>query len=181
MATAARQITRGPKHHWFGYYDKLQFDPADRYVLAMEVDFERRSPTPDDVIQARHDRSADGDRWIEIGTLAGLELAAGLHAAVDPGIRSREILWNDRQGDRFVCPSFSMSRPASVRTLPHARLLAVSPDGRSAVTPDFRRTRRRRPGYGYAGLADPFAADVAARKQSGIWTHVDLATGAAKL
>ena len=23
-----RQITRGPKHHWFGYYDKLEFDPT---------------------------------------------------------------------------------------------------------------------------------------------------------
>jgi len=40
----ARAITRGPKHHWFGYYDKLQFDPADRLVLGMEVDFEHRSP-----------------------------------------------------------------------------------------------------------------------------------------
>ena len=20
---------RGPDHHWFGYYDKLQFDPSD--------------------------------------------------------------------------------------------------------------------------------------------------------
>lgn len=23
-------ITRGPKFHWFGYYDKLQFDPSGR-------------------------------------------------------------------------------------------------------------------------------------------------------
>ena len=30
-----RTITRGPKHHWFGYYDKLQFDPTSRYVLGM--------------------------------------------------------------------------------------------------------------------------------------------------
>src|SRR5262245_19684698 len=46
-----RTITRGPKHHWFGYYDKLQFDPTGRYVLGMEVDFEHRSPEPDDVIR----------------------------------------------------------------------------------------------------------------------------------
>ena len=37
-----RQITQGPKFHWFGYYDKLQFDPSCRYVLGMEVDFEGR-------------------------------------------------------------------------------------------------------------------------------------------
>ena len=39
-----RVITQGPKHHWFGYYDKLEFDPTGRYVLAAEVDFEGRSP-----------------------------------------------------------------------------------------------------------------------------------------
>ena len=47
----ARQITRGPKFHWFGYYDKWQFDPSSRYVLGMEVDFEHRSPKPDDEIR----------------------------------------------------------------------------------------------------------------------------------
>ena len=44
-----RPITRGPAYHWFGYYDKLEFDPTGRYVLGMEVDFEHRSPTTDDV------------------------------------------------------------------------------------------------------------------------------------
>jgi hypothetical protein len=27
-----RIITHGPKHHWFGYYDKQLFDPTGRYV-----------------------------------------------------------------------------------------------------------------------------------------------------
>ena len=44
-----RAITKGPKHHWFGYYDKLQFDPTSRYALGMAVDFEHRSPRGDDV------------------------------------------------------------------------------------------------------------------------------------
>ena len=33
-----RTITRGPLHHWFGYYDKLEFDPTDPYVLSNHVD-----------------------------------------------------------------------------------------------------------------------------------------------
>ena len=28
-----RAITRGPRNHWFGYYDKREFDPTNRYVL----------------------------------------------------------------------------------------------------------------------------------------------------
>ena len=43
-----RPITRGPRFHWFGYYDKHQFGPAGRYVLGMEVDFEHRSPPAGD-------------------------------------------------------------------------------------------------------------------------------------
>jgi hypothetical protein len=46
-----RALTRGPKFHWFGYYDKLEFDPSGRHVLGMEVDFEHRSPKADDVIK----------------------------------------------------------------------------------------------------------------------------------
>ena len=26
----ACQIYKGPKHHWFGYYDKREFDPTNR-------------------------------------------------------------------------------------------------------------------------------------------------------
>ena len=57
-----RQFTRGPKHHWFGYYDKLQFDPTGRYALGMEVDFEGRSPRPDDVIKMGRVDLQGGDR-----------------------------------------------------------------------------------------------------------------------
>lgn len=46
-----RAITKGPKFHWFGYYDKLQFDPTGRYLLGMEVNFEHRSPGPEDEIR----------------------------------------------------------------------------------------------------------------------------------
>ena len=62
-----RVITSGPKHHWFGYYDKFEFDPSDRYVLSMETDFEHRSPRPDDIIKIGMVDLEDNDRWIELG------------------------------------------------------------------------------------------------------------------
>jgi hypothetical protein len=40
----ARPITKPPGHHWFGYYDKLEFDPQGRYVLSNRAAFEGRSP-----------------------------------------------------------------------------------------------------------------------------------------
>ena len=43
-----RAITRGPKYHWRGYYDKDLFDANDRFVLANEIDFEGRTPESSD-------------------------------------------------------------------------------------------------------------------------------------
>ena len=62
-----RAITRGPRHHWFGYYDKLQFDPTNRLVLGMEVDFEHRSPTGKDTIRIGMVDLEQDDRWIDLG------------------------------------------------------------------------------------------------------------------
>ncbi len=46
-----RAVTRGPRFHWRGYYDKQLFSPTDRFLLANEVDFEHRSPRPGDAIR----------------------------------------------------------------------------------------------------------------------------------
>src|SRR5262245_22416198 len=63
-----RQITKGPRFHWFGYYDKFQFSPDNRFVLCNEVEFEGRSPRAEDVIQVGMVDLEDGDRWIEFGS-----------------------------------------------------------------------------------------------------------------
>jgi hypothetical protein len=172
----SRVITRGPKHHWFGYYDKLQFDPSDRYVLGMEVDFEHRSPGPDDVVTVGMVDLEDGDRWIELGESRAWNWQQGCMLQWRPGSES-EVLWNDREGDRFVCRLLDV-KTGRRRTIPHP-IYSVSPDGTSAVTCDFRRLQDVRPGYGYAGLADPHA-DELAPAETGIF-HVDLETGEARL
>jgi hypothetical protein len=171
-----RQITRGPGHHWFGYYDKLQFDPNCRYVLGMEVDFEHRSPRPDDVIKIGMVDLQDGDRWIELGESRAWCWQQGCMLQWLPGSKAI-VLWNDRRGDRFVCHLLDV-KTRKKRTIPHP-VYCVSPDGKTAAAPDFRRIQDVRPGYGYAGPADPYEDDVAPR-ESGLF-HVDLETGASKL
>ena len=41
-----RALTRGPKAHFFGYYDKPPWDAAGRRVLAMEAEPVNRMPLP---------------------------------------------------------------------------------------------------------------------------------------
>jgi hypothetical protein len=167
-----RPITRGPKFHWFGYYDKLEFDPACRHVLGMEVDFEHRSPKPEDVIKVGMVDLQDGDRWVELGESRAWCWQQGCMLQWLPG-SDTEVIWNDRRGDRFVCHILDV-RTREQRTLP-APIYAVSPDGRIAVAPDFRRVNHMRPGYGYTGLPDP-NEDVLAPDGSGVF-RVDLDTG----
>ena len=169
-----RPITSGPKHHWFGYYDKLQFDPSGRYVLGMEVDFEHRSPTAEDVIRVGMIDLADGDRWIELGETRAWCWQQGCMLQWIPG-SGREIIWNDREGDRFVCHILDV-HSGKKRTL-GSPIYTVSPDGRTAIGADFRRINHMRPGYGYAGLPDP-NLDLLAPDDAGIYS-VDLETGAA--
>ena len=171
-----RTITRGPRHHWFAYYDKLEFDPTCRYVLGMEVDFEHRSPKPDDVIKVGMVDLQDGDKWIELGESRAWCWQQGCMLQWRPGSKS-EVMWNDRQDSRFVCHILDVFTRKK-RTIPHP-IYTVSPDGKTACAPDFRRVNDMRPGYGYCGLPDPHAADKAPT-DSGIF-RIDLDTGEAKL
>ncbi|TVP98763.1 MAG: hypothetical protein EA381_11570 [Planctomycetaceae bacterium] len=171
-----RTITRGPKYHWFAYYDKLQFDPTVRYCLSNAVDFEHRSPTGEDRIEVGMVDLQDGDRWIPLGQSGSWGWQQGCMLQWVPGSKS-QVIYNDREGDRFVSrvvDAFSGAR----QTLPHA-IYSLSPLGKYAVTTDFRRINDLRPGYGYAGLPDPWA-DRTSPQEIGI-QRIDLETGEVKM
>lgn len=171
-----RPITRAPGHHWFGYYDKLQFDPADRFVLGMRVEFEHRSPEPDDVIQVGMVDLEENDAWIPLGESRAWNWQQGCMLQWLPGSDSK-VVWNDREKDRFVCHVADV-KTGDKHTLPHP-IYALSPNGKEAVTCDFSRVADCRPGYGYAGIPDPFFNDMAP-SATGI-SHVNLETGEARL
>ncbi len=176
LVRPVRAITHGPKFHWFSYYDKLQFDPSGRYALGMEVDFEHRSPKPDDAIQIGMVDLKNGDKWTQLGESRAWCWQQGCMLQWRPGSKN-EIVWNDRQDGRYVCHVLDV-RAGTKRTLPYP-IYTLSPDGRTAVAPDFRRVQDMRPGYGYAGLPDPHA-DRPAPADSGIF-RLDLDTGKREL
>lgn len=171
-----RPLTRGPKFHWFGYYDKLEFDPTDRYVLGMEVDFEHRAPRAEDVVKIGMVDLQEGDRWIELGETTAWCWQQGCMLQWRPGSQT-EVLWNDREDGRYVCRILDVPT-RQLRTVPHP-VYSISPDGKWAVATDFRRVGDMRPGYGYNGISDP-CRDERAPTESGIW-HVDLESGQSRL
>jgi hypothetical protein len=171
-----RAITRGPKLHWRGYYDKFLFDPTNRFVLANEVDFEGRSPTADDSIRIGIIDTQDGDRWTELGSTFAWNWQQGCMLQWVPGT-SDDIAWNDRVDGQFVSHVLNV-KSGSKRTLPHP-FYCLSPDGKTGFAPDFRRLNDTRPGYGYSGVPDP-NQEVLAPDNAGIW-RLDMQSGEQKL
>jgi hypothetical protein len=169
-----RALTQGPKFHWFAYYDKLQFDPTDRYILSNQVDFEGRTPGPDDILRVGMIDTADGDKWTELGTSTAWGWQQGCMLQWLPGSQSK-IIWNDRDkaSQRYVSHILDV-KTGEKRTLP-LPVYTISPDGKWAVTPDFARIDYCRSGYGYSGIPDP-CADEKAPAKSGIW-RMNLETG----
>ena len=166
------KLPRGPHHHWFGYYDKREFDPTGRLILANQVKFEEeppqvkiRSPSATSILNA----VTNGMR------LAKVDHGDGNKAACFSGWVPMEIGSYGMivRGDQFVCRIFSM-KDRSIQTLPRP-IYTVSRDGRIGLSVDFRRIDNLRPGYGYDGLADP-NVNERAPEDSGIW-RVDLETG----
>ncbi len=171
-----RQLTQGPLYHWFGYYDKLEFDPTNRYVLSNQVAFEHRTPTADDSIRVGMVDTQDNDKWIRLGDSRAWGWQQGCMLQWRPGSKT-EVVWNDRQDDMHVCRVLDTAT-GELRTLPRP-IYSLSPDGKFAITADFSRIQRMRPGYGYVGLQDPCHGERAP-EDSGVW-KMDMDTGKSEL
>jgi len=171
-----RAITKGPRFHWFGYYDKWQFDPTDRYVLGNEVSFEGRTPQESDVIRIGMVDTQDDDRWTDLGETRAWCWQQGCMLQWMPG-KQDEVIWNDREGDAYVSHVLNV-KTGKKRTLP-APVYTINPDSTAALHADFGRVHDTRPGYGYAGIPDPHPR-VLAPRDTGLW-KVDIEAGTQKM
>ncbi len=176
QSVEVKRITEPPGFHWFGYYDKLQFDPTGRFVLGQRVDFEHRSPRADDVIRIGIIDTAEQNKWREIGTTRAWNWQQGSMLQWLPQSKSK-LMWNDRVGNQFVCRLHDIAS-GKTETIP-SPVYTLSPDGRTGISPDFRRLNDCRPGYGYAGIPDPNAAKLIPAN-AGIW-RIDMRNGKQKL
>ncbi len=167
-------VTGGPKMHFFGYYDVTPWDATDRYMLALEVDFQDRPPTPDDIATIGLIDTAEGNRWQPIAQTRAWNWQMGTRLqwlATEP---DRLIVHNDRREGRFVAVVRDAFTGAEEAVLPRP-VYALKPDGTEAVSLNFARVARTRPGYGYVGVADP-SEGVLCPDDDGIW-WMDMRTG----
>jgi len=171
-----RAITSGPDAHWFAYYDKFQFDPGNRYVLGNRVAFEDRAPAAGDVIELGMVDIEDGDKWLPLANTTAWCWQQGCMLQWLPGSESK-IIYNIRTENGYasvIQDVFSGEK----RALPHP-IYTVSGDGKYAMSLNFARVGRTRPGYGYNGFPDR-NENALHPEDDGIYL-IDIASGESKL
>ena len=143
----AYAVTSGPKHHFFGYYDKFPWNANSRYMIGLETEFMDRPPTAEDRAVIGLIDLEDGNRWKPLAETTAWNWQQGTMLQWVGTEPERKIIYNIRAGERFGAVVQDVES-GEMRELPRP-VYALSRDGRQAVTPNFARTARTRPGYGY--------------------------------
>jgi len=177
MYPVLRAVTNGPKHHYFGYYDKFPWDATGRYLVGLETYFMHRPPAGDDYAIIGRIDLWEGNRWEPMAKTNAWNWQQGTMLHWLPTAPDQKIIYNDREGDHFISVIRDLETgEAHILPLP---VYALSRDGRSAVSLNFARVARTRPGYGYAGAPDPWADDPHPVEDGIYW--MDLETGEHRL
>ena len=167
-----RALTRGPLHHFFGYYDKLPWQPDGDLMLGHQNSFMDRQPTVDDEVTVGVTRP-DAQTFEPLAQTRAWNWQQG---AMLQWIGNQTVAFNVREDDEFRARLLKIG-DGTQRTLPRP-INFVSPDKSMALTCNYARLYATRPGYGYAGPHPNFAGS--APDDDGVWL-MDMNSGDAKL
>jgi len=177
VANPAHPVTCGPKHHFFGYYEKTPWNASGSLLLAHEAAFNDRPPTADDQITVGVIRLRENNRFVPLASGLAWNWQQGCMLQWHPADPENLFVHNDRRDGRFASVVRDISgREQRVYDRP---LYALAPSGKSGYSLNFARLQRHRPGYGYAGVADEFEQEFAPTRD-GIFL-IDLQSGSSSL
>lgn len=160
----------------FGYYDKSPWDASGRYMLCLRVKDASKNVAPGDeaeivLIDTEKDNTvkviAKTCTWnVQQGCMAGW---------LGPSFEN-EIFYNDLRDGQYR--GVLLNIKTGGERLLEMPVYSVSNDGKTALSLDFSRLHRLRPGYGYSNLKDKTAGKMVP-KGSCVW-RIDVKTGKAK-
>jgi hypothetical protein len=172
-----RPMTRGPGHHFFGYYDKSPWNLSQKFLLTHEVSFNDRPPAANDAATIGLVRLSNGNDFIPLSKTYAWNWQQGSLLQWHPGDPENLFVFNDRRSGQFVGIVQDVTgKEVRVYDLP---FYAISPDGKFALTLNFSRLHEKRPGYGYAGIPDPWS-EANHPEDDGVYV-MNLETGRHKL
>ncbi len=169
------RLTREPDFYFYGYYDNQPFSADLEYHLAHRVKFMNRMQTKADVAELGMVRLRD-NAWIPLSETSAWNFQQGSMYQWRPG-HPDEVIYNVCYAGSYQSVIQNVHTGAK-RILPHP-VANVSADGKTAVSVNFSRIYWFRAGYGYDGIADPWAKDLHPA-DDGVY-RMDLDTGEATL
>lgn len=170
-------VTKGPKHHFFGYYDKSPWDATGRWILGLEADFMDRPPLAEDEVTIGLIDTESNFEWTPVTTSSAWNWQQGCMLQWLGSPDCGNIIFNDKREGQF------RARIVNVHTGKERMLerpvYGVDRLGVCAVSLNFSRLHNQRPGYGYAGVPDRWEA-VPEPSDDGIHA-IDIPSGKSQL
>ena len=145
-----------PDEYFFGYYDKCPEDTSGRYVLCLKAEdtWSEVAPTaPASILLVDTQKEADDPQRIRsLATTHTWNTQQGCMMQWLGPEYDHKILFNDYRNGEYL--SVILDIFSGEEKLLKMPVYSVAADGSFALTLDFSRLHRLRPGYGYSNIPD---------------------------
>lgn len=139
--------------YFYGYYDKSPWDATGRFMISVRVQQAYKSVAPKESGAVCLVDTQNGNTIIEIGETHSWNVQQSCMAQwMGPDFKSR-VIYNDFREGHYCSVIFNVEKMQEEKLLP-LPVYDVSRDGSFALTLDFNRLHRMRPGYGYSNQQD---------------------------
>lgn len=153
--------------YYYGYYDKSPWDADDRYLIALKVKQAYKSVAPRETGIVGLIDTQDNNKFLEIGITHSWNVQQGCMAQwLGPDFKNR-IIYNDFRDGKYCSVIYSVRDKKEETVLP-LPVYDVARDGSFALSLDFSRLHRMRPGYGYSNLPEVTRGEICPDKPC-IW------------
>ncbi len=170
------RITREPYHYFRSYYDFQHWSPDGNYLLCHRTPFRDRLQTENDKAELGIIRMSDYC-FIPVAETYAWNFQQGAMLQWNPANAGQEIIYNTRLNGSYKAVAQNIIT-GETRILPHP-VRSISQDGKYALCINYSRLFDQRPGYGYAGIPDPFFEEQLP-KEDGVFL-MELESGHARL
>lgn len=145
------------KEYFFGYYDKSPWDITEEYILCMRVNNTKKEVAPKEIADIILINTKDGS-YEKIAETRTWNVQQGCMLQWLGPDYSKRILYNDfRDGEHCSIILDLENRKEKIINKP---VYSVSDDGKIALSLDYSRLHRLRPGYGYSNKEDVTKNDL---------------------
>lgn len=178
-----KQITHGPRHHFFGYIGQsltIPWDASGRFILSLRTEYHDRMPEPGEAADVVLIDTMDGYRVVPIEQTRAWNFQQGTMFYWNPSQPETQFFFNDRDPEtqRVFTVLYDIEKHRRIREYRLEEVPAasggVSPTGEFFLAINYGRMARLRPVTGYPGAADP-TTDTLAPANDGIF-RVDIET-----